>query len=354
MTNNQPPLRIGIAGYGPGVARGARALELLGETLVGVADRPWSETPEAEHGVLKTAAAHATQPYPSVDALLSDVDVLVVASTLSLRRRHVMAAFDRGIPVICEAPSAADPLDAFMMARQAEMSYLVGATCLPARRLPSVVAMREWTAAGILGRVLFAEARLARRDAAPEQEQRAAGIPRDEDLRLPTSAEFASLLDLVETATGERIVTVAAQLTADPTGTASHRGDVCLVSLERGGGGYAAVSLGGRPAEDSVTLKVTCEHGWVGARSPDRFEFDLEPDVLHSTAAAVLPAVNPLVTWDDALGTAGLFADVLADIRAGGPASAPTYPTLAAGHRSTRLISAVADSADHCATVPVR
>lgn len=93
-------LRIGLVGanYGSTLASGFLGLE--GVSLVGMADK--------DPATLESASKALSIPntFESLDELLADgqLDALLVATPTHLHERHTLAAFDRGIHVLCAAP----------------------------------------------------------------------------------------------------------------------------------------------------------------------------------------------------------------------------------------------------------
>jgi predicted dehydrogenase len=348
MTHHNPsPLRFGIVGYGGAVRRAAQAIELAGQTLVGVADRPW-DTPRAEAAAREMASDLATQPYASVDDLLPDVEALHLACAAGLRRRYAVTAFGKRVPVISEAPLAADLGEASRIVREAERTGVVNATSLPARHLPPIVAVRDHLPTRALGAPHSVHARLTRRQATPAAEQCPAPVPRDDSGSVPTTAELATLLDVVEQVAGEPVVKLTAALAAEPAGPSRQREDVCLISLASGAVGTVTVSLGGEATEDAIAIRAVFEQGEFRAEGG---EFDLRLSAQAQSSIPVVPSVNPHASWEESDLAAELLARVCQDIRAGQPSAAPAYPTFVDGYRCAKLIAAVAASAKRGSTV---
>lgn len=91
------PLRIGIAGAGFAARFHHESMPELWCTLTGISS-PRAESRE------RFAAAHNCTAYPSVEAMLGDVDVLDVCSPPSSHEPYVRMAAARGVDVIVEKP----------------------------------------------------------------------------------------------------------------------------------------------------------------------------------------------------------------------------------------------------------
>ena len=151
------PVGVGIVGLTPGRSWAARAhvpaLQALPEfDLVGVA----SSSAESA-----AAAAHALgipRSYASVQHLLSDPDVDIVAVTVKVphHREVVDAALDAGTMVYCEWPLGNGLADAEAMAETARRKGVRTAVGLQARSSPTIRYVRDLVRDGFVGEVLSA------------------------------------------------------------------------------------------------------------------------------------------------------------------------------------------------------
>lgn len=146
-------MRIGVIGagrMGGWHARNLAASRATGRMLV--------------HDIRPTAAQRLAQAIdgvacPSLDALIRDVDAVLIATPASERTEAFEAAVDAGLPVFCEKPLAASAAQARRLAdiatRAGNAKVQVG---FQRRCDPGFRAARARIAAGEMGRLLFARA----------------------------------------------------------------------------------------------------------------------------------------------------------------------------------------------------
>lgn len=351
-------LRSGIIGLGFVGAVHARAVAAAGGTLAAVAHT--SHAGGADDAAARLGAAWGA---PSAQALIEspDVDVVHICTPNHLHAPLAEAAIAAGKHVICEKPLATSSGDAARLVAAAGAAGVVTGVPFVYRYYPTVREARARIASGTAGPVHLIHGSYL---------QDWLSTAEDTNWRVDpalggASRTFADIgvhwCDLVEFATGHRIVALAAQVTT-------------AVPERRSGGVARAVTT-----EDAATVLFRTDRGAIGSLvasqiTPGRknrlwfsldaanasFAFDQElPETLWvggreattllqrgaGTAAAeaqrysVLPPGHPQ-GYQDCFN--GLVADVYAAAAGDRPAGMPTF---ADGLRAARLTEAVLASA---------
>jgi len=351
-------LRSGIIGLGFVGAVHARAVAAAGGTLAAVA-----HTSHAGGAGGAAARLGAAWGAPSAQALIEspDVDVVHICTPNHLHAPLAEAAIAAGKHVICEKPLATSSGDAARLVAAAGAAGVVTGVPFVYRYYPTVREARARIASGTAGPVHLIHGSYL---------QDWLSTAEDTNWRVDpalggASRTFADIgvhwCDLVEFATGHRIVALAAQVTT-------------AVPERRSGGVARAVTT-----EDAATVLFRTDRGAIGSLvasqiTPGRknrlwfsldaanasFAFDQElPETLWvggreattllqrgaGTAAAeaqrysVLPPGHPQ-GYQDCFN--GLVADVYAAAAGDRPAGMPTF---ADGLRAARLTEAVLASA---------
>jgi predicted dehydrogenase len=368
--------RAGVVGVGfIGVAH-VEALRRIGVEVAGVV----GSSPERTEA--KVRAANLPPAYPSYEAMLADpdVDVVHVASPNHLHVPQALAALDAGKHVVCEKPLALTSAESAELVRHAEVAGLVNAVCFNIRFYPICHQAREMVRAGAIG-----EPRLVTGGYLQDWLL----LPTDWNWRLDP-AEAGALravadigshwLDLARFVTGRRVEQVMADLHTlvpvrrRPTGPVEafavaaddeERVEVAMTSddaagillrLEGGARGLVAVSQVSAGRKNTLTLEVDGSTAalawrseepddlWIGHRGRPNEILKRDPTLLAPAARATVgyPAGH-VEGYPDTF--RALFAAIYADVRAGGPAAEPAYPTFRDGHESMLVGEAVGRSA---------
>jgi predicted dehydrogenase len=350
-------LRSGVVGAGFIGQVHARAIRAAGGRLTAVAD---SSPAPIEEAVARTGAAWGTH---SAEELLESptVDVIHVCTPNHTHAELVRRALAAGKHVICEKPLATTVADAADLAGLAGASGLVCAVPFVYRYYPTVREARSRLGSGELGPVHLIHGSYL---------QDWLASARDQNWRVDpalggASRAFADIgvhwCDLVEFATGHRIVAVAATMkTAIPERLADGRpvqvgtedAATLVFRTDRGAIGSLVVSqvTPGRKnrlwfsldaAEASLAFdQESPETLWVGER--DRIQLLRRGSGAESPEAqrlTVLPAGHPQ-GYQDVFN--GFVADVYAAVSGDAPLGMPTFDD---GLRAARLTAAVLESA---------
>jgi predicted dehydrogenase len=358
-----------------GVAH-VEALRRIGVEVAGVV----GSSPERTEA--KVRAANLPPAYPSYEAMLADpdVDVVHVASPNHLHVPQALAALDAGKHLVCEKPLALTSAESAELVRRAEAAGLVNAVCFNIRFYPACHQAREMVRAGAIG---------TPRLVAGGYLQDWLLLPTDWNWRLDP-AEAGALravadigshwLDLARFVSGRRVERVMADLHTlvpvrrRPTGPVEafaeaaddeERVEVAMTSddaagillrLEGGAGGLVVVSQVSAGRKNTLTLEVDGSDAavawrsedpddlWIGHRGRPNEILKRDPTLFAPAARATIayPAGH-VEGYPDTF--RALFAAIYADVRAGGPAAEPAYPTFRDGHESMVVGEAVGRSA---------
>lgn len=147
------PLRVGIAGVAHVHAAGYihETAHIADTTLMGI----WDPNPELAQ---KVASHHQVRAYPSLEALLADIDTLIIASENIHHHPIAMAAVAARIPTLCEKPLATTVADAQAMVDAFAAAGVLLGTAFPVRYSPAIQRLRATIAAGTVGETLLIRA----------------------------------------------------------------------------------------------------------------------------------------------------------------------------------------------------
>jgi predicted dehydrogenase len=131
----------------------ARLNELEDAVLVAIAGR------DADRAAAVAARYGAEHAFAGYEALLDSgtVDAVLVVAPDELHEPIALAAFERGIHVLCEKPLARDPEQARTMALAAERTGLVNMSYFALRTTPAHRHVKELVDAGAIGAVHSAQ-----------------------------------------------------------------------------------------------------------------------------------------------------------------------------------------------------
>lgn len=341
-----------------------------------------------DRGTERARALGAPRAYATLDELLADpgVQVVHVTSPNALHYPQVKAILAAGKHVICEKPLAMTAAQSAEMVDLARASGRVAAVCYNIRFYPLNQQARGMMAAGDLGQPRLITGSYHQDWLARET---------DWNWRLE-GAQGGALrsvgdigthwLDLVSFITGERPVAVLAELSTflpvrqKPVGPvetfAAARGaseavtvttdDAAMVLLCFASGARASlttsqVSQGRKNAlrweiagskATAAWDSETPDHLWIGHRDGPNQVLQRDPSLMNATgrAAAHLPGGH-VEGFADSF--RAFFAQVYADILAGGRQPGSTWASFEDGHFEMRLCGAVLESARRGAWVSV-
>jgi predicted dehydrogenase len=360
-------IRAAVVGTGfVGVVH-VQALRLLGVEVAGVV----GSSPER-------AAAKAIAPVvDSLEALLADGSVDVVHLTTPNHLHHPQAkqVLEAGKHVVCEKPLAMTSEQSAELAALAEASGVVHCTNFNLRFFPLVHEARARVQAGELGEIWNVHGGYL---------QDWLLYPTDWNWRLEPDrgGELRAIgdigshwMDMAQFVSGQRIVEVCADLHTTipvrrrPLGeveTFSRAEDVeredapmttedlghVLVRFDGGARGAFKVSQGRKNylhfevdgSEAALAWNAERhEELWLGRRDEPSGVLQRNAALMQPSAAAhtFLPAGHA-EGWVETFRE--LYRSVYADVAAGGPSSAPDYPTFEDGHRANVLGDAIARS----------
>jgi predicted dehydrogenase len=139
-------MRVGIVGAGAMGSTHAAAWSQTGAQLVGVLDAKQDQA-------TALASQHATRTYPSLDALLLDVDIVDICTPTHLHHDMVLQAAAAGKHILCEKPLGRTVAQAQAMiqaCQDAGVALLVGQVV---RFFPEYAAAKRQVDRGALGEV---------------------------------------------------------------------------------------------------------------------------------------------------------------------------------------------------------
>ncbi len=163
---NDKPIRLAIIGTGHrGWAHLAILKTLPGYQVVALAD----PTPEnLDRAATLAPGAKTYTDYRKLLAERKDIDAVVVITPSFLHAEPTIAAFERGLPVLCEKPMATTVDDANRMiqaSRKAGKLLYIG---FQKRLVPVTAKMQELAASGAIGKIQLASGNLFRGDWNPK------------------------------------------------------------------------------------------------------------------------------------------------------------------------------------------
>jgi predicted dehydrogenase len=326
--------------------------------------------------------------YASLGELLSDpgVDVVHVTSPNRLHHPQVMAILEAGRHVVCEKPLAMTSAQSAEMVAKAEASGRVAAVCYNTRFYPLNQHAHGMVANGELGEVRlvtghFLQDWLARDtdwnwrlDPAEGGALRAVGDIGTHWLDLTSfiagmqpSAVFAELATTipvrrrptgpVETFSAARGETEPVDIRTEDVGLVllrypnGARGAMTVSQVSHGRKGAMAWEVAGSEASAAWDAEAS-EALWIGHRGRANETLWRDPSLMNpfGARAAMVPGGH-VEGFADTF--RAFFAQVYADIGAGGRRDGSTWATFADGHHSMLLCDAILDSARTGAWVEV-
>jgi predicted dehydrogenase len=334
-----------------------------------------------ERGAERAKALSVGHAYGSLDDILADrsVHVVHVTSPNHLHVPQASAILAAGKHVVCEKPLAMTAAESAGLAREAAASGLVNAVNFNIRFYPLHQHVRERIAAGDLGDVRLVTGRYFQDWLLHDTDWNWRLEP-DKGGSLRAIGDIGShWLDLVSFMTGQRIVSVMADLATvistrrEPTGPvetfstkragdtverAMGTEDVASVLLRFGNGARGAMSVSqvspGR--KNSIQWEIDGSDGaaawdgenpdalWLGHRDRPNEILLRNPALMGAAGrtAAALPGGH-VEGFGDTFGA--LFRAIYSDVAAGRPNPDPPYATFAAGHDEMLVNDAIARSA---------
>lgn len=308
----------------------------------------------------KADALGVDRAYGRFEDLVADPDVDVVhnATPNALHAPVIRAALARRKHIVSDKPLAMNAAEALALWRAAEDARVVHAVTFNYRGNPLVQQAREMIAAGEIGDVHFVHGAYL---------QDWLLYPSDSTWRLdPTvggeSSAFADIgshwCDLVQHVTGQRIVSVLADLASAVGGRRSE--DLATVLVRFDGGARGAVNVGQVCAGHknglwfeangaSASLRWLQEEQnalWIGRRDAANAVLAKDPSLLAPAARAYahLPGGHQ-ESWADAF--CNVMRDIYGFIRDARPPSDPHPPAFATfedGYRAACIVDAVLES----------
>jgi len=308
----------------------------------------------------KAEALGIPRAYGRYEELVADPDVHVVHNTTPnvLHAPVIRAALARRKHVVSDKPLAMDAAEAFELWQEAGRAGVVHAVTFNYRGNPLVQQAREMIAAGEIGAVHFVHGAYL---------QDWLLYPSDSTWRLDPaqggeSSAFADIgshwCDLVQHVTGQRIVSVLADLTSVVSGRRSE--DLATVLVRFDGGAKGALNVGQvcaghknglwfEASGASASLRWRQEEQnalWIGRRDAANAVLAKDPTLLAPAARryAHLPGGHQ-EAWADA------FCNVMRDIygfireaRRPDDPHPPAFATFEDGYRAACIVDAVLDS----------
>jgi predicted dehydrogenase len=335
----------------------ARAVRAAGAVLVGVADNDLG----LAHALQAKAQAERATARPSELIEAPDVDVVHVCTPNSTHVGLVEQALRAGKHVVCEKPLATGVADAIRLEELAAASGLVGAVPFVYRFYPMVREVRERVRRGEAGRLSVLHGSYLQDWLAREADDNWRVDPGSGGRSRAFGDIGVHWVDLVEFASGQRVVRVNAQLLTvypqrrGPDGPFEVRTeDSAVVSFETDGGAIGSVVLNqvaaGRKNRFSFSFDGTeasfvfdhdrPEQLWVGGRSESRLLVRSAEDLAPAAAAYVtVPAGHPQ-GYQDCFNA--FVADCYDAVAGGTPDGLPRFSD---GRRAAQVTEAVLVSA---------
>lgn len=374
MDNNGRPTAavVGTGFIGPVHVEALRRLDV--EVLGVVGSSPTRAAEKARTMPLPPA-------YESFEAMLADarVDVVHIASPNDVHFDQVKAALASGKHVVCEKPLGVDSAETRELLRLARDSGLVNAVNFNVRFYPQVQEARSRVASGSLGEVFIASGSYLQDWLLYETDWNWRVEPKRGDALRAVADIGSHWLDTVSYIIGQPLESVAADLATfvqvrqrPPVGVEAFAAtgleggtavqvqtdDAAFMLMRWAGGAHGALTVSQVSAgrKNALSFEINCASAslhwdserpdrlWVGHRDRPNESLLRDPTLLHPAAAAV--ATLPGGHAEGFENTfKQLYAAVYEDVRRGGPAGKPTYPTFADAHTSALVCDAVAASA---------
>ena len=366
---------IGAAVIGTGFIGGVHtgALRRNGALLRGVLGS------SPERGAERAAVMGAPKAYADLDELIADEEVRIVHVTSPNDAHYAQTArlLEGGKNVICEKPLALTSEESADLVKRAEASGLVTAVCYNIRFYPLMQHVHGMMREGALGDLRLVTGRY---------HQDWLAKPTDWNWRVGEAGGALRAVgdigthwaDLTAFVTGERPNAILAELATfmeereEPTGpvetfsasqgeTRTRRietEDAAMILLRYPSGARGAVTVSqvsvGRKnslaweisgAEGSAAWdSETPDHLWLGRRDEPNGILQRDPGLMNETGAAAVRLPGGHVEgFADTF--AALFAQVYADVAAGGRQDHSTYASFADGHWEMLFCDAVLRSA---------
>jgi predicted dehydrogenase len=160
------PIRLALIGTGyRGWAHLAILKALPGFQVVALAD----PTPEnLDRAATMAPGAKTYADYRKLLTERKDIDAVVVITPSFLHAEVTIAAFERGLPVLCEKPMATTVHDANRMIEASRKSRKLLYIGFQKRLVPVTAKIKELAAAGEIGKIEFASGNLFRGDWNPK------------------------------------------------------------------------------------------------------------------------------------------------------------------------------------------
>ena len=350
------------------------ALRRIGVQVRGVL----GSTPE--RGQARADALGVPRAYASLDALLADpaVEIVHVTSPNDLHLPQARQILASGRHVVCEKPLAMTAAESRELVDLAARTGLINATNFNIRYYPLNQHAHEVVTSGGVGDVRLVTGRYFQDWLLLESDWNWRLEPgRGGSLR--AVGDIGShWLDLMAFVTGQRVVAVMAELATfiearrEPTGPvetfstevasetvtrdiSTEDAAVILLRFENGARGAVSISQISAGRKNSLQYEIdgsTSSVAW-DSEQPDQIWFG------HRERANEILIKNPALMGEAGRAAAALpgghvegfgdtfgahFRAIYADVVAGGPAAAPTYPTFADGHDEMLVNDAIAES----------
>ncbi len=163
---SEKPIRLAIIGTGYRAWAHLAILQSLpGFQVVALAD----PTPEnLDRAATLAPGAKTYADYRKLLAERHDIDAVVVITPSFLHAEVTVAAFERGLPVLCEKPMATTIDDANLMIEASRKSGKLLYIGFQKRLVPATNKMRDLVAAGEIGKIEFVSGNLFRGDWNPK------------------------------------------------------------------------------------------------------------------------------------------------------------------------------------------
>jgi predicted dehydrogenase len=336
-------MRAAIVGSGFIARVHAGALRALGVEVAAVCGR-----------TTEGAAAFAEgRPYTDLAKLLDEerVDVLHVCTPNNLHAEQALAAFERGIHVVCEKPLTVSSEESAQLVAAAAERSLVGATCYHARGYPLVEQMRVDRVEGRIGDVAFVHGRYLCDDVLyPALGWRT--DPARSGLSYVVGDLGTHWLDLAEHVTGRRVVAVLSDFRHLAGGPLEDYA-LLLLRFEDGSAGSVVVSAAAAGRRNQLLLEVEGTAGGLtwDQEKPDELlvrPMGSPPQLVVKDPAGNVPSARRLARFPAGHGEGygGAFENLLRNVYlavAGKPHD--PFPTFADGHHGVLLLEAAVASA---------
>jgi predicted dehydrogenase len=370
-------IKAGVVGVGfIGVAH-IEALRRLGIDVAGVV----GSSPQRAQA--KADAANLPKVYDSLAELAADpgIDVIHIASPNHAHADQVRLALAAGKHVVCEKPLALNSADTADLVARAHTAGLVNAVCFNIRFYPNCHQAMSLVAAGDIGIPRLVHGSYLQDWLLLETDwnwrlepEKAGGLRAVADIgshwldlaRFITGSDvvevMADLHTLVPVRTHpagpvETFAAVAAdaELIEEPMSSDDAAG--VLLRFANGARGVLTISQVSAGRKNSVSIEVdgsrsalswfseNPDHLWIGHRGRPNEILQRDPSLAGPEAARIIGYPGGHVEgYPDTF--RALFAEVYADVLAGGPSPEPTYPTFSDGHDALLVTEAVARSSN--------